>query len=183
MISFQPTEEQEMICGMVRDFASKELREKARDCDEDYQLPDDLIAQSLELGLIAGPIPEEYGGGGLPRSPLTSALILEELGYGCVSLGAALMSPCLFLQPLLDFGTEDQKQKFLPMFTGGEFPKATMALTEPRFDFDAAKLRTTAERRDGSWVLNGEKCQVPLADRADVEEQCCKHPGACVIRA
>ena len=166
MISFQPTGEQEMIRSTVRDFAAGELRELARGADEDSSLPAELLQKSWDLGLISAAIPAALGGGDLPRSPVTSVLCLEELGSGCASLGAAMMSPSLFVQPLMDFGTEGQKDEFLPLFTGSSFHSGSMALEEGRFGFDPARLSTTVALEDGRWILNGEKRFVPLGDRA-----------------
>ena len=92
MIDFQPTEDQDLIRDTVKKFAVEVIRDKARDCDEESKVSEDILAQSWELGLVNGSIPEEYGGGGMERSPTTSVLVLEELGYGCVSLGSAIMA-------------------------------------------------------------------------------------------
>ena len=104
MISFGLTEEQELIRDTVREFAEGELREAARAADEASAVPAEVLEKSWELGLVSSVIPEEYGGGGLERSPLTNAIVLEELGAGCAALGAAIAAPSLFVQPLVDFG-------------------------------------------------------------------------------
>ncbi len=163
MIAFGPTEEQDLIRQTVHEFAAGEMREIARPCDEKFELPDDLLQKSWELGLVAGGIPEAYGGGGIGRSPITNALVLEELGWGDVSLAAALMTPALFVQPIVDFGTEEQKKTYLPLFTGAKFHAASLALLEPSFTFDAGNLRTVAEPKGAGFTLTGVKRLVPLA--------------------
>ena len=94
---------------------------------------------------------------------MTNALVLEELAWGDVPLAAAAMTPALFVQPLLDFGTDAQKQQFLPLFAKSSFQAATLALLEPTFSFDAASLRTVAEPKGTGFVLSGKKRLVPLA--------------------
>ncbi len=166
MISFGPTEEQELIRQTVHEFAEGELRELARPCDEKRELPDDLLQKSWELGLVAGAIPESYGGGGIGRSPITNALVLEELGWGDVPLAAAALTPALFVQPVLDFGTDEQKAELLPLFATSKFHAASLALLEPSFTFDAGNLRTVAEPKGKGFALSGKKRLVPLAASA-----------------
>ena len=163
MIAFGPTEEQDLIRQTVQEFAASEMREIARPCDEKRELPDALLQKSWELGLVAGGIPESYGGGGIGRSPITNALVLEELGWGDVPLAAAALTPALFVQPILDFGTDEQKQAYLPLFTGAKFHAASLALLEPSFTFDAGSLRTVAEPKGAGFTLTGVKRLVPLA--------------------
>ncbi len=166
MISFELTQSQVMARDMVRELAKKELRQRARGCDEESRCPDDLLEKSWALGLVSAGIPEAQGGAGAAAEQTTSALVLEELGYGCASLGAMVMAPMLFVRPLLDFGTDSQKQIYLPLFTGNRYHAATLALHEPNFGFDPAKLRTTAERHGDHFVLRGEKHLVPMGDRS-----------------
>jgi len=163
MIAFGPTEEQDLIRQTVQEFAASEMREIARPCDEKRELPEALLQKSWELGLVAGGIPESYGGGGIGRSPITNALVLEELGWGDVPLAAAALTPALFVQPILDFGTDEQKQAYLPLFTGAKFHAASLALLEPSFTFDAGSLRTVAEPKGAGFTLTGVKRLVPLA--------------------
>ena len=166
MISFGLTEEQQLIQETVREFAQTELREIARECDEQSHLPDELLAKTWELGLVAGSIPEQLGGAGIERSPVTSALVLEELASGDAPLAAAVLAPTLFVQPLLDFGTEDQKEELLPLFVGADYHVATLALHEPNFNFDPSNLRTIVEPKGEGFCLTGHKRFVPLGDRA-----------------
>lgn len=168
MYSFEPTEEQQSIIDTVRDFAKTEMRPKSMEADEKSALPDGFLQKSWDLGLAVAGIPEAYGGSGIERSAVTGALLAEELGYGDVAMGIATLVPALVAYPIVDNGTEEQKKKYLPMFTGSSFPKATAAVLEPTWDFDASELETTAEKKDGGYVLNGKKCLVPLGSAAEL---------------
>lgn len=166
MISYGPTEEQEVARDAMRDFASSAIRPLARRCDEDSQVPDEFLEQAWQLGLVATQIPEAFGGAGEPRSPITNTLVLEELAFGDAALALAAISPALFAMPIVEFGTEAQQREFLPLFCGDEFHAASLALVEPGPCFDPTGLRTRAERKGDGYVLSGAKCFVPLADRA-----------------
>ena len=168
MISFSLSEDQQMIVNMVKQFATDELRPVYRESDENGQIPTDIINTAWEMGFITTSIPEEYGGQGEQRSSLTGALIAEELAWGDLSMAMHILCPALFAFPVLEMGTGEQKKKYLPLFCNDSFKQATTALVEPRFDFDPSSLTTTA-RLDGSdYLLNGDKCFVPLADGADL---------------
>ena len=166
MISFGPTEEQELIRDTVREFTAGELRDAARRCDEASSIPSELLDKTWELGLATAAIPEEYGGAGMARSPVTNALVAEELAVGCASLAAAALAPSLFVQPLVDFGTEEQKATYLPLFATASYTAASLALHEPSFDFDPTSLRTIAEPKGDGFRLSGSKRLVPMGDRA-----------------
>ena len=166
MISFGPTEEQQVVREAMREFAEQALRPIARECDEASTLPDDLLQQIWELGLTSTQIPEEHGGGGEERSPVTNALVLEELAFGDATLALAAVAPSLFANAVLDHGTEEQKAAYLPLFAGERFHAASLALVEPGPLFDVLSLRTLAEPKGEGFVLSGQKSFVPLADRA-----------------
>ncbi len=168
MISFQPSEEQRQIMDMVSRFSADVIRPNARDCEEDRKIPDDLLAKFWELGLVANSIPEDCGGYGYERSALTGALIAEAMAYGDLALTLAMLSPTLFAYPVLEMGTEEQRKTYLPRFCGEKFLFATAALMEPRVTFDPSELKTTARREGDVYVLDGEKCLVPYADRAEL---------------
>lgn len=166
MISFKLSDEQEQIRDSVASFATEALRPRAREIDESGQMPKDVLQAGWDLGLVSFAIPEQYGGSGGERSAITNAVVLEALGYGCASQGASIMAPSLFVNPLLDFGTEDQKKELLPLFTGSDFHAATMALHETQFSFGSSAMKTTAEKRGNGFVLNGVKRLVPLGAEA-----------------
>jgi alkylation response protein AidB-like acyl-CoA dehydrogenase len=119
--------------------------------------------KAWELGASISMIPEEYGGFGMKDSPLETTLILEELAYGDMSFAIAATLPSLFIHPVAEMGTEAQKKKYLPLYCGETYSPCTFALHEPHYGFDPLVLKTTAARKNGSYVLNGKKCFVPLA--------------------
>jgi acyl-CoA dehydrogenase len=168
MISFSPSEEQQMIVTMVKQFATDQIRKVYRECEEKGEIPDQLVNTAWEMGLVSTGIPEDCGGGGGEHSAVTGALIAEALAWGDLSIAMHVLCPALVAFPILEMGTAEQKKKYLPGFCGSKFKAATAALTEPRFSFDPNELSVTAKSKDGSYVLNGEKCYVPLAADSDV---------------
>lgn len=166
MISFGMTEEQELVRDTLRDFAAEVVRPLARECDENASIPDDFLDTIWELGLTSTQIPESYGGGGEERSPVTNAIILEELGYGDAALALAAMAPSQFVNTLLDLGTEEQKQAYLPLFCGDKFHVGSLAIVEPTPLADPTRPRTIAEAKGDGFVLSGTKTFVVLGDRA-----------------
>lgn len=167
MVSFQPSEEQQLVRDTVAAFAREQVRPQARPSDETGEIPSALIQQGWELGLTQAVIPETYGGAGEAHSAVTSVLAIEELAWGDLSIACHLLAPRLFVVPLIEAGTEEQKRRFLPRYAGATFAAATAAVVEPRWDFDLSALAVTATRKDGGYVLQGTKCFVPLA--ADAE--------------
>jgi len=166
MISFGPTEEQELVRDTLREFAQKEIRPLARECDETGKIPDAILDAAWSLGLTATQIPEVYGGAGESRSPVTNVLALEELAFGDAALALAAVSPSSFALPILDLGTDEQKKTYLPLFTGERFHAASLALVEPSPVFDALDLHTVAEPKGDTFLLSGRKSFVVLGDRA-----------------
>ena len=165
MISFSLTEEQQMLVEAVKRYAERDLRPWLREADESGQLAGRLIEAGWELGLIASNIPEAYGGFG-NHAALTGVLLAEELAWGDLSAALTLLAPNLLVIPLLEYGSEKQKQNLLPQFCHMSFAPATAALTEPYLTFDPYHLKTTAARQNGHYTLNGQKAFVPLAAEA-----------------
>ena len=166
MISFQPTEEQQTAREAMRDFAAQAMRGVAREYDEASAVSESFLDQAWELGLTATQIAETYGGYGAERSAVTNAMILEELAFGDATLAAAAVAPSLFAYAVLDHGTDEQRKAFLPGFTGDRYRTASVAIAEPAPDFNAFAPRTRARRDNGSYILDGKKCFVPMGDRA-----------------
>jgi len=165
MYSFTPTEEQKMLIDAINRYAAQDLRAKAHDADEDGFVPDSLVEKGWELGFLQASIPEEYGGFG-ERSSVTGVLAAEELAWGDLAGTLAIMTPGLFVLPILLEGSEDQKQKYIPPVIEAEWRPYTAALIEPSFDFDPNELRTTVVLEDGSFVISGEKTFIPYAPDA-----------------
>lgn len=165
MIDFQPTDEQQLVIDTVRQFATNEIRPKARETDETKQLPEKVIEQAHELGLVANALPESAGGGG-ERSAVTGVLVAEELAVGDLAIALAILSPGLSALPIAEFGTEEQ-QAHLARFVGARFAPGSLAWVEPRFDSDPFRPQTTARRDGNDYVLEGAKCFVPWIDGAE----------------
>ncbi|MGH0036662.1 MAG: acyl-CoA dehydrogenase family protein [Myxococcota bacterium] len=163
MIDFQPNEEEALIVETVRQFAENEIRPRARECDEAGALDSGVLEQAHELGLVTGALPEAFGGGG-ERSAVTGCLITEELAWGDLSLALGVLSPSLLGLAVLDGGTEEQRAALLPGLTGDAYRPGSLALVEPRFDFDAFRPATVAKRDGGDFLLDGQKCFVPWQD-------------------
>jgi len=168
MISFSPSEEQQMIVNMVKEFATDEIRKVYRECDESGEIPAQIIDTAWEMGFASTCIPEEHQGLGEEHSSLTGSLIAEELAWGDLSMAMHILCPSLVVLPVVEMGTEEQKAKYLPAFCGEKFKAATAALVEPLFNFDANALSTTARPDGNDYILNGAKCFVPLAADADL---------------
>jgi len=166
MISFEPTEDQQMMRDTVAAFATDQIRPLARDADESGTIPDSVVQQAWGLGLIQSAIPEEFGGYGGDRSAVASALVCEELGYGDLSIALHILSPRLVTYPVLELGTDAQKRDVLPAYCGDSFAAGTAAVMEPTMAFDVNEMAVTATRQNGGYVLNGSKCYVPLGPAA-----------------
>ena len=166
MISFALTDEQASARDAMQGFAGDVLRPMARDYDEAAAIPAEFFQQAWELGLTATQIPESYGGYGAERSPVTNAIVLEELAHGDATLAIAALAPSLFANAVADQGSDEQKREYLPAFCGEKFHTGSLALNEPTPGFDPAAPRATAEKKGSGYSLRGEKCFVPLGDTA-----------------
>lgn len=154
-MDFELTEEQRMIRDAVRAVAQGEFAPRARDVDEHARFPAENFVRLAEMGLMGLPIAERYGGGG--GDTVSYALTVEELAAACGSTAlvyAAHVS--LGCSPFALFGTEEQKQAYLPRLTSGAMFGA-FGLTEPHTGSDAGATRTTAEKTPDGWRLNGQK--------------------------
>ncbi len=167
MIDFQLDEEQQLIEDTVTSFASEQIRPAAHDADESCTVPDSLVEQAWELGLIPGSIPEAYGGYAQePSSAVTGAIVAEGLADGDLSIALHILSPRLVVDPVLHLGSEEQKGEVLPTYCGEKFVAGSAAVLEPTWDFNFLDMATTASKNGGGYVLNGSKCYVPLAASA-----------------
>jgi len=168
VIDFELTEEQRAAVDMAHDFALNELRPIAAEWDVKGEFPKDLILpKAAQAGLPTAGIPDEYGGGGL--DPLTSAMVFEELAWGCAGLATSIGANNLATAPILIAGTDEQKQKWLPPLCDPKKPGlAAFGLTEPEAGSDVAGIKTTATDKGDHWVLNGSKCFITNGGIADV---------------
>ncbi|HET8559089.1 MAG TPA: acyl-CoA dehydrogenase family protein [Marmoricola sp.] len=159
-MAFDLSPEHEQFRRTVRDFAEKEIAPHADRWDREHHFPVDVVQKMGELGLFGLTAPEEYGGAGLTGEDggFTSlCLAIEELGRVDQSMGITLEAGVgLGINPILTFGTDEQKQQWLPDLVAGR-RLAGFGLTEPGAGSDAGATRTRAELRDGDWVVNGSK--------------------------
>jgi short-chain 2-methylacyl-CoA dehydrogenase len=154
-VNFDLSPEHELVRRTVRDFAESRVAPVAAELDREHRFPYELVAELAELGLMGMPIPEEYGGAG--TDTLSYAIAVEELTRIDSSVAITMAAhTSLGTMPILLFGTEEQKREWLPDLASGR-KLAAFGLTEPGAGSDAAASRTTAELRDGRWVVNGSK--------------------------
>jgi butyryl-CoA dehydrogenase len=159
------TEEQRLLRDTCRDFADKELRPYAKKWDREHSYPAEAVRKAFELGLAGVAVPSEWGGAGMDN--VAYALAIEEISRGCASVGVTLsVNNSLYCDPVLKYGTDEQKERWLKPFAAGE-RLGCFGLTEPQAGSDAAEQRTTAVRRGDTYVINGTKNWItngPVAD-------------------
>ena len=160
------SQEQELVQRTARDFAREKVLPRAHEIDEQGKVPKELLAEMASLGFFGIYVPESYGGAGLDA--LSYALVTEEINRACASTGVVLSSHVsLVVDPLLHFGSDAQKDRFLrPLATGEKL--GCFALSEPASGSDAAAMRTSARRAGDAWVLNGTKNFITNGASADV---------------
>jgi acyl-CoA dehydrogenase len=162
-ISFALSDEQRALRELAHDFANREIRPVAADYDERSQHPADVIEKAHEVGLMNPHIPDDYGGAGL--SAFEQILIGEELAWGCSGIATSIVANILGSLPVLLAGSDEQKREWLPPLL--EEPLlCSFALTEPGAGSDVSAIQTTAELRDGDYLLNGSKMFITNAGRA-----------------
>jgi len=166
MYGFAPTDEQKMLVDAVSRYAKNDLRPKAHDAEEERSLPPALISKGWELGTLQASTPEAYGGFG-DRSVVTGVLAAEELAFGDLAGAFAIMTPSLFVIPMLLGGSDGQMKEFVSPVISGDWTAYTAALIEPSFDFDPNGLKTIASADGEDYLLNGVKTYVPYAAEAE----------------
>ena len=159
------TEEQQLLQKSVREFAEAEVKPHAKEIDETGHFPLDTFKQAAELGLTGVAVGENYGGAGMDH--VSYAIVIEEISRVCASTGVILsVQNSLYCDPILRFGTDEQKQKFLVPFARGE-KIGCYALTEPQAGSNAAALATKAVRQGDTYVINGTKAWITNGGAAD----------------
>jgi alkylation response protein AidB-like acyl-CoA dehydrogenase len=154
-VDFELTPEQREVQALARDFARAEIDPYAAEWDRKHEFPRELFGKLAELGLMGACVPEEYGGAGADF--LSYILVLEELSRGDAGVGVTVaVHTSAATLPILSFGTEEQKSRFVPPLARGEHLGA-FALTEPEAGSDAGALRTTAVAGDDGWTITGAK--------------------------
>jgi butyryl-CoA dehydrogenase len=154
-VDFELTQDQREIQALTRDFAGAEIDPRAAQWDRDHHFPRDLFSKLAELGLMGVCVPEEYGGAGADF--LSYILVLEELSRADAGVGVTVaVHTSATTLPILTFGTDEQKARFVPPLARGEHLGA-FALTEAEAGSDAGALRTKAEPSDEGWAITGAK--------------------------
>jgi alkylation response protein AidB-like acyl-CoA dehydrogenase len=154
-MNFNTSDTQQMIAETVKDFAERNIRPYLMEWDESQEFPKDLFHEMGELGIMGVLVPEEYGGAGLGYYEYATAIV--ELARVCGSIGLSMAAHnSLCTGHILQFGSEEQKKKWLPKLASGEWIGA-WGLTETNTGSDAGGMHTTAVREGDEWVLNGSK--------------------------
>jgi butyryl-CoA dehydrogenase len=184
-MNFELTPEQKQIQMRARQFAEEEVAPIAREADETGEFPAHLVRRMGELDFLAGPIEPEYSGAGMDY--LSFALVYEELGRvdssmrGFLAVHAGLVSLCL-----RDWGTTEQKRRYLPRLATGELI-GCYCLTEPNAGSDVASMESTVREEEDSYILNGEKIWITNGNIADValmfasRDRSARHRGICAF--
>ena len=153
----EKTDEQKAITEMVHQFADEQILPNAEHYDHEDAFPEPIVEQMKVLGLFGVTIPEEYGGMGLDLT--TYAMIVEELSRGWISISGIVNTHFIGSYLLMKFGTEEQRQKYLPRMATGEI-RAAFSLSEPELGSDVQAIKTSAKKVNGAYEINGQKMWV-----------------------
>ena len=165
-MDFTLDKKHEMARELFKNFAENEVKPLAKDVDEEERFPRETIEKMAKAGFLGIAVPREYGGQGC--DPLTYVMAIEELAKVCGTTAVALSAhSSLCCDPILNYGTEEQKQKFLVPLAKGE-KLGAFALTEPGAGTDAQGAQTKAVEVEDGWVLNGSKCFITNGKEADI---------------
>lgn len=163
MVSFTPTEDQQLLVTTINRYAANDVRKVAHEADEASESPLSVVKTGWQIGLIPSAIPAELGGFG-ELSAVTGALAAEELAFGDLAVAIHILTPALLAYPVILYGTAEQREKYLPLCLEEDVAPITAALLEPGVFFDPHELKTTAATANGKVTLNGTKAYIPLAD-------------------
>jgi alkylation response protein AidB-like acyl-CoA dehydrogenase len=164
MIDFELTDEQRLIRETARDFTDREIVPRARDNDRNEHFDTELVQKIADMGFLGAIVPEQYGGRDVDYR--TYALIVEEIGRGCSAMRTVVsVVTSLVCSSIVRWGTEEQKQEWLPRLCSGE-ALGCFGLTEPDTGSDASNLKTRAEKVNGGWRISGGKMWISLGNYA-----------------
>ncbi|WP_432403544.1 acryloyl-CoA reductase [Wukongibacter sp. M2B1] len=164
-MNFDLTYEQKMIRQSIKEFTENEIAPIAEETDKNHKFPRETIKKLGKYGFLAIPFPSEYGGA--EGDEISKAIVIEEIAKKCAATAAIVSVHYLPINLILKYGTEEQKQKYLPKMITGESIGA-FALTEPNAGSDASNVQTTAILDGDEYVLNGTKCFITNGGEADV---------------
>ncbi|MFW5940447.1 MAG: acyl-CoA dehydrogenase family protein [Chloroflexota bacterium] len=173
-MNFELSEEQEQFRQLVHKFVANEVKPRAREVDENAEFNWDAVRKMGPLGLLGLEVPMEYGGAEVDA--ISAAIAIEELGWGCGSTALAISAHNgLALGPIVKYGTDDQKQRWLPPLASGEGRLGCLGLTEPGAGSDLqGGVRTQAVRDGDEWVIDGNKMWMTNASIADIMVVLCR---------
>ncbi len=165
-MDFELTDEQRLIKDTAREFTDKEIVEQSRENARNHHFDVEMVGKVAAQGYLGAIVPTEYGGAGLDY--LSYGLIVEEIGRGDSAIRTVIsVQTSLVCSGILKWGTEEQKQKYLPKLCSGEW-LGCFGLTEPDTGSDAANQKTRAKKTDNGWVINGAKMWISMANYAKV---------------
>jgi len=165
-MEFELSEEQTLIRDMARDFARNELAPRAGEWDQTAQFPEEQIRQMAELGLSGVNIPEELGGA--EAGPVALSLAITEIAKGCASCAVTMSVTNMVCEVIDKFGTAEQRARYCPRITSGEYLAGAFCLSEAGAGSDPGGMKTTAQRKGDKWILNGEKMWITSGTYAGV---------------
>ncbi len=165
-MDFSLTKPEKLFLQMIREFAEKEVKPLAAEVDEQERFPVETVEKMAKIGLMGIPVPKEYGGAGSTNQMYTMAV--EELSRVCATTGVIVSAhTSLCVAPIMEHGTDAQKQKYLPKLASGEWLGA-FGLTEPNAGTDASAQQTIAVADGDDYIINGTKIFITNAEYADV---------------
>ena len=165
-MDFDLSDEQRLIKDTAREFTDKEIVVQSRENARNHHFDLEIVKKLADQGYLGAIVPPQYGGAGLDY--ISYGLVVEEIGRGCSSVRTVVsVQTSLVCSGILRWGTEEQKQKYLPKLCSGEW-LGCFGLTEPDTGSDAANQRTRAKKTDDGWVINGAKMWISMADYAKV---------------
>ncbi|MGI8712380.1 MAG: acyl-CoA dehydrogenase family protein [Solirubrobacteraceae bacterium] len=163
-MDFELTDEQQLVRDTARAFTDKEIVARARENDRNAHFDLELVQKIADQGYLGAIVPQEYGGAGLDY--LTYGLVVEEIGRGDSAMRTVIsVQTSLVCTAIVRWGTEEQKQRYLPKLCSGEW-LGCFGLTEPDTGSDAANQKTRARRTDDGWVINGSKMWISMGSHA-----------------
>jgi len=184
-MNFELTEEQKEVQRTAREFAKKEILPLARKIDEEEYFPKEIVKKLADIGFMGMMVPEKYGGAGFDT--ISYVLAMEEISAACASTGVIMsVNNSLVSDPLLRYGTEEQKMKYLVPIARGE-KIGCFCLSEPDCGSDAAGLRTMARKEGNEYIIEGTKNFVTNGPQADIAivfatiDRSLKHKGICAF--
>lgn len=165
-MDFKLSEKEELFLQMIREFADKEVKPLAAEIDEQERFPEETVEKMARLGIMGIPVPVEYGGAG--GNNVLYSMAVEELSKVCATTGVVVSAhTSLCCAPIMEHGTKEQKEKYLPKLASGEWIGA-FGLTEPNAGTDASAQQTMAVKEGDHYVLNGTKIFITNASHANV---------------